>query len=394
MIPLKKENNQRRLAKNPFRWGNLFSINSTISKLYIEPTTQCNLQCRTCIRNSWEEQIGSMDMFVYRKLLSDLKTINSVNSIAFWGFGEPLAHPEITYMVALAHEMDLKTEIITNGHLLDGDMARDLMQAGLDTVVVSMDGTTQTSYANIRHGGDFQRVMENIRTLNILRAKMSRRNPSVGLEFVIMKSNINQLPDLAQSARSMDADFIVLTNLLPCTEDMKDEILYWISATSNYKGNRLRLNHDQMLPRLDLHREYLSPILELFKRLNMTMPEIRNVSQEEYCPFIQKGSAAITWAGDVSPCIALMHSYRCYILGREKLIKRYLVGNIAQEKIDAIWKKKNYRSFRDRVLKFDFAPCVQCGGCDFNEANEEDCIGNVHPVCGDCLWARNVLQCP
>jgi len=58
-----------------------------------------------------------MDMFVYRKLLSDLKTINSVNSIAFWGFGEPLAHPEITYMVALAHEMDLKTEIITNGHL-------------------------------------------------------------------------------------------------------------------------------------------------------------------------------------------------------------------------------------------------------------------------------------
>jgi len=379
-------------VKNLLRRFSLFPTEPPLSKLYIEPTTLCNLQCHTCIRNSWDEPIDSMDMNVYRKLLSDPKKVQTLNSIAFWGIGEPLAHPEIVNMVALAHKMCLKTEIITNGHLLDRDMAKGLIQAGLDTLVVSVDGTTQASYEAIRLGGNLLRVEENIRAINMLRAKLSRKNPDVGLEFVIMKSNIDQLPDLAQSARSMEADFIMLTNLLPCTEDMKGEILYWITATVDSDKERPRWSPELMLPRMDMHTKYLPPLLALLERLDRPMPEIIDIP-ENYCPFVQKGSAAITWSGDVSPCIALMHSYHCYILGREKLIKWYSVGNIAQEKMGDIWNKKSYRRFRDRVLKFDFSPCVRCGGCDYFETNEEDCFGNTHPVCGDCLWTKGVLLC-
>jgi MoaA/NifB/PqqE/SkfB family radical SAM enzyme len=387
-------NNRSKAAKEYLKRFSPFSVKPPLSKLYIEPTSQCNLQCRTCIRNSWDEPIGSMDINVYRKLLFDLKDFSTLDTIAFWGFGEPLAHPEIVNMVALAHEMGLKTEVITNGHLLDKDMANGFIQAGLDTIVVSVDGTTQESYEDVRLGGDLLRVEENIKTLNVLRAKMSRKNPDVGLEFVIMKSNIHQLPDLALRARSMEAGFIMLTNLLPCTEDMKDEILYWICATINEDEERSKWSQELMLPRMDLRPEYLNSLLELLKRLDRPMPAIKNIPSEYYCPFVQRGSAAITWSGDVSPCIALMHSYRCYILGREKLIKRYSAGNIAQEKFGDIWNKKNYQSFRDRVLKFDFSPCVQCSGCNYSETNEEDCFGNVHPVCGDCLWARSILLCP
>jgi MoaA/NifB/PqqE/SkfB family radical SAM enzyme len=390
----RKANNKGQPLKDPFRRVSLFSTKPPLSKLYIEPTTQCNLQCRTCIRNSWDEPIGSMDMTVYRKLLSDLKDFKTLNSIAFWGYGEPLAHPEIVNMVAEAHEIGLKTEVITNGHLIDNDTAKGFIQAGLDTLVVSVDGTTQMSYEDVRTGGDLSRVEENIRGLNELRAKMSGKKLNVGLEFVIMRSNINQLPDLAHKARSMKADFIMLTNLLPCTEDMKDEILYWISATINDVEERSKWSQELMLPRMDLRTEYLTPLLVLLKKLDRPMPGIRDIPQEYCCPFVQRGSAAITWSGDVSPCIALMHSYRCYILGREKFIKRYSVGNIAREKIGDIWKKKNYQDFRDRVLTFDFSPCVQCSGCTNSETNEEDCFGNTHPVCGDCLWARSVLLCP
>ncbi len=394
MNNIRKTNNQDQPLKDPLRRFSLFSTKPPLSKLYIEPTTQCNLQCRTCIRNSWDEPIGSMDMTVYRKLLSDLKDFKTLNTIAFWGYGEPLAHPEIVNMVAEAHEIGLKTEVITNGHLLDKDMAKGFIQAGLDTLVVSVDGTTQVSYEDVRIGGDLSRVEENIGALNELLAKMSGKKLNVGLEFVIMRSNINQLPDLAHKAHSMKADFIMLTNLLPCTEDMKDEILYWISATVNDVEERSKWSNELMLPRMDLRAEYLTPLLEFLKRLDRPMPAIRNIPQEYCCPFVQRGSAAIIWSGDVSPCIALMHSYRCYILGREKFIKRYSVGNIAHEKIGDIWNKKTYQSFRDRVLTFDFSPCVQCSGCSYSETNVEDCFGNVHPVCGDCLWARSVLLCP
>ncbi len=335
-----------------------------------------------------------MDMTIYRKLLSDLKDFKTLNTIAFWGYGEPLAHPEIVNMVAESHEIGLKTEVITNGHLIDKDTAKGFIQAGLDTLVVSVDGTNQASYEDVRIGGDLSRVEENIRGLNLLRAKMSGKKLDLGLEFVIMKSNIHQLPDLAHKAHSMKADFIMLTNLLPCTEDMKDEILYWISATINENEERPKWSQELMLPRMDFRTEYLTPLMEFLKRLDRPMPEIRDIPQEYCCPFVQRGSAAITWSGDVSPCIALMHSYRCYILGREKFIKRYSVGNIAQEKIGDIWNKNNYQNFRDRVLTFDFSPCVQCSGCSYSETNEEDCFGNAHPVCGDCLWARSVLLCP
>jgi MoaA/NifB/PqqE/SkfB family radical SAM enzyme len=335
-----------------------------------------------------------MDMAVYRKLLSDLKEFPTLNSISFWGIGEPLMHPEIVNMVSLAHEMGLKTEVITNGHLLNKDMASGFIHAGLDTLVVSVDGITQASYQAIRLGGNLLLVEENIRTLNMLRSMTSGNNPEVGLEFVVMRRNIDQLPDVADMARSMEASFIIVTNLLPCAEDMKEEILYWISAMAgNYKEHS-RCFPGLRLPRMDLRTKYLPPVLALLERLGKPMPEIKDVPEEDYCPFVQKGSAAVAWSGHVSPCIALMHSYRCYILGREKIIKRYSVGNIAQEKMGDIWNKESYREFRDRVLKFEFSPCIKCGGCYNCETNEEDCLGNTHPVCGDCLWANSVLLCP
>lgn len=103
---------------------------------------------------------------------------------------------------------------------------------------------------------------------------------------------------------------------------------------------------------------------------------------------------AVSWDGEVSPCVALMHSYKCYVLGREKNIRRYTLGNIAQQKVDKIWNSKEFQQFRKKVIEFDFSPCTSCGGCDFSESNEEDCFGNTFPVCGDCLWAQGVILCP
>lgn len=388
-------NNHYRQTKGLWGKFSLFSKKRPLTKIYIEPTTQCNLKCRTCIRNSWNETIGSMDMTIYRKLLFDLRAFPSLHTMAFWGIGEPLAHPEIVNMIALAHEMGLKTEVITNGHLLTRDVAKGLIEAGLDTLVVSLDGTTQTSYEVVRTGGNLMLVDENVREINMMRTRMHRKNPVVGLEFVMMRSNIGQIPDLAEKARILEAGFIILSNLLPCTEDMKDEILYWIPGTFGNEQKPSFFTPDLILPSMDMHDEYLSPLQSLVERLNRHMPEVRIMDNpEDDCPFIQKGSVAVTWAGDVSPCIPLMHSYQCYVLGRKKFIKRHLVGNVAQETMADIWNKDHYREFRKKVRKFDFSPCLHCGGCDYVETNEEDCLRNIHPVCGDCLWSKGILLCP
>ena len=34
----------------------------SLARVYIEPTSRCNLSCQMCIRNTWSEPMGDMDL--------------------------------------------------------------------------------------------------------------------------------------------------------------------------------------------------------------------------------------------------------------------------------------------------------------------------------------------
>lgn len=188
-----------------------------LSRLYIEPTNACNLNCRTCVRNSWQEPIGLMNIETYRKLIADLRKVPSLQKISFWGFGEPLLHPDIVEMVSLTKQLGVHTQMITNALLLDSNKAKGLVDAGLDSIVVSVDGTTSETNADIRSGADLDLVKKNINQLRDIRRMNPRFNPEIGIEFVVMRKNINELRNLRKIAYELGASFIVLTNLLPYT---------------------------------------------------------------------------------------------------------------------------------------------------------------------------------
>ena len=366
-----------------------------LTKVYVEPTTACNLRCRICVRNSWNEPVGSMEMATYRRLVDGLRGVPSLRTMAFWGFGEPLLHPDIVEMVALAKGLGAKTELITNGLLLDREMAEGLVMAGLNTLVVSVDGTSPESDPDIRSGADFRLVQENVEGLHAVRRANSRDNPEIGLEFVATRRNVSELPNLHRLAYSMEASFVVVTNVLPYTEEVKEEILYWLATVSSYSMARSKWSPEIVLPRIDAHRENLEPLLGLLRQGGVIDPlPRRSDGAEGYCRFVGEGAVAVAWDGEVSPCVALMHSYTCYVLRREKVIRRYTLGNVGREEITRIWDRDEYVQFRARVQQFDFSPCAHCGGCQLAESNEEDCFGNQFPVCGDCLWARGVILCP
>jgi len=104
---------------------------SHLAKVYIEPTSKCNLTCRTCIRNSWDEPIGQMTDSTFDRVIGGIQELDSSPSIFFGGFGEPLSHPKIVDMVARAKEISPKVELITTGMLLTEERSRSLHQAGL-----------------------------------------------------------------------------------------------------------------------------------------------------------------------------------------------------------------------------------------------------------------------
>jgi MoaA/NifB/PqqE/SkfB family radical SAM enzyme len=347
------------------------------------------------MRNTWDEPIGEMADATFDAILRGAKDMPSVRKLAFWGFGEPLMHPRIADMVRRADEAGYETELITNGLLLTPEVSESLIHAGLGTVVVSLDGVSQESHADIREGADLGLVQQNIRALNAARRRNARRNPELGIEFVAMKRNIADLKNLPSLARSLEAGFIIVTNVLPYSEGLKDEILYWLSAGDIYPATRSKWRPDVRLPRFDARPEILEHLrgLSSYISTNGARPGPGS-GIDGYCPFVWEGSVSVAWDGGVSPCVALMHSYTCYILDRAKKIRRHAVGNIGARRLSSIWNDEDFVRFRRRVRDFEFSPCVSCGGCDMAETNEEDCIGSTFPTCGDCLWARDILLCP
>lgn len=375
-------------------------------KIYVEPTNRCNLNCRICVRQNWTDEQGVMEIDTYEALIGSLSKTPTVDTIHFGGYGEPLLHPEIKRMIRMAKEVDRKTELITNGMLLSPSIAENLVDARLDTLIFSLEGLTPGTYEAVRQGASFKEFTEGIRSLSQAKAKKGRRRPQVGLEFIAMRDNIKDLQGMASFAAQVEASFVIINNLLPHTEEMKDQRLYnnWTvtappaNSYSAKRGLRTKAFPDPIqirLPKIQLNEESYLPLFKLLRLRSNEGPLFDSgMPRGTYCRFVNEGFLAIGWDGEVSPCLALMHSYGCYVLDRYKEIRRYSIGNIRRMGLQELWEAEDYARFRSRVQAFEFSPCAECGGCDLSEKNEEDCFGNSFPVCGDCLWARGILQCP
>jgi len=365
-----------------------------LTKVYIEPTSDCNLDCKTCVRHSWDEEMGHMDFDVYKKLIDDLKEYKHLKKISFWGIGEPTYHPQIAEMIKLASELGVQTQMITNALLLDEAKAEELLKAGLDSIVVSVDGTSPETMADIRSGADLEQVIKNVKNFRSLRDKM-KKDVEIGIEYVIMKSNVDELKDLRKLAFDLGASFIFLTNLLPYTESMTDEILYSFSISRSQPEQRTHHRPEIYLPPTDLREDIIKDIAAVGgKSSSISTTQVPFNPHRGYCKFVEDGSIAVNWRGEISPCIALMHTYDLYVRDREKHIEKYVLGNIAEEDLNSIWYSDEFKDFRKQVKEFPFSDCTQCSGCEMSKGNQEDCHGNEFPVCGDCLWARGVIQCP
>ncbi len=154
--------------------------------LDIEVTSRCNLRCTFCDKLPLlsKEQMGDMDFHLYRKIL-DEGTEGHLWAIKLSYRGEPLLHPRLADMVAYAKARGvLDVYFNTNGMLLTESMAHHLIDAGLDRISISMEGTDPQAFERERHGAKFHQILQNIDRLIELRRQCNCDHPKVRIQTV------------------------------------------------------------------------------------------------------------------------------------------------------------------------------------------------------------------
>ena len=374
-----------------------------LRKLYIEPTTKCNLNCKMCFRHTWfDEPMCDLPLEEYRYVLETMP--KSVETIFFGGMGEPLFHKEILEMIRLAAETGADVELLTNGTLLSETMINGIMDAGLTRLWISIDDleTDSSINANSHAGGDHSghnhsgKVLSNIRTLNKIRQKRLS-SISLGITFVAMKSNAHQLGKLPFFIAQHLVDEVNVSNISPTDEASQKELLY-TGLVNMYTGpGKGSVLPTVRMPYFDMNiPEAADGIRSLMSKQNFNLyfndqPVLRKTG---YCKFVREGMTFVRADGQVSPCMALLHNGYTYMHNIRRKISRCTFGSVKEQPLAEIWNSREYKAFRRKFDDFDFASCLYCGHCELFEENQEDCIGNTHPACGGCLWAEGVLSCP
>ncbi len=367
---------------------------SHLAKIYLEPTNRCNIQCRTCMRNTWDEPMGMMGPDTFDHILAGLSTLSFKPLIMVSGIGEPLAHPSTIEMVTRLKQAGCRVEMTTNGTLLTPERSRRLVAAGLDTLWVSLDGATTESYADVRLGAELANVVENLKRLRPMRKGMYHPMPELGIAFVAMKSNIRDLPQVIALGRSLGAHRFMVSNLLPYTTEMRGEVLYERTLKDIAYFSSIWLP-ELNLPKMDWNDLTRDAFFDALKSgCSVTFAGNRLSGANDVCTFIESGSMAIGWDGSVSPCPPLLHNHTSFLRQRKRTSLRHVVGNVAESSLIELWNDPGYVAYRDRVQGFAFPPCTFCGGCEMLDANAQDCLGNDFPACGACLWSQGVIQCP
>jgi len=365
-----------------------------LTKIYIEPTVACNLDCITCFRNGWEQPIGRMDDKTFGNILAGLEKLNPVPAVYFGGIGEPLSHHRTLEWVARVKAIGAKVEMITNGTLLNEKKSRQLIASGLDVLWVSIDGASPQTYADVRLGAELPEVIANLRRLVKMRKGGHFPQPEIGIAFVAMQRNIADLPKVIRLGISLGAKHFSVSNLQPATADMQAERLYTRTMRNIAYLPSTVLPYIS-LPKMDFDAKTQEALIQAFNSgCNVSFAGNNWGGANDVCNFVESGTMSIAWNGDVSPCWPLMHTHTSYLHDKPRVSKKHVIGSVNEQSLFDLWLSPHYQAYRERLHNFSFAPCTFCGGCDLSIANEEDCLGNTSPTCGGCLWAQGIIQCP
>ena len=353
-----------------------------------DTSTVCNLRCAFCtldlhIRKNLDAPKGielcKKQIWEYLPYASKIQPYLS---------GEPFAREDMWQVIEENDKfMDLypfkEVEFSTNGLLLDKKMRQRIIRSSITSLLISFNAATGETYKRIS-GGDFSRLVDNVRNLVLENKEAKNTKLRISLSYVLMRENVEELPEFIKIAHELDADSVQIWPLnsnsmgIEKRQMQSDFLFYYKQQSLIYYPN--------------LTKEKLEQAKELADKLNVIIGDLPAysfdfdgekdieypLSPQEFDKYIMQHNLEysrdfdgkkIRESNNFSKCYYPWESF--YILTDGSfapclhLIYKGGIGNIVDEGIQGAWNSERMQLLRKNIMAGKVDPLCRDTQCPF-----------------------------
>jgi radical SAM protein with 4Fe4S-binding SPASM domain len=161
----------------------------------IETVNACNARCPMCTIEDWNRHSPTMKDDLFDKLAAEISEhADEVIRVSLYRDGEPLLDKKLAERVEkLKRGGVCQVAISTNVSLLDSDRSRDLLEAGLDLIILSIDSLQKEIFEAIRVRLNFDEVLANALRFIELRNRL-RPTTQIWVRMIRQQLNYDEWP--------------------------------------------------------------------------------------------------------------------------------------------------------------------------------------------------------
>lgn len=305
-------------------------------KIELEHTTVCNKKCIFCEHTHWHEKSTSIGLEQFRRIIDPLPGLKWVN---ITGEGSSFLNREFVKMIEYARRRHLNVNFVDEFDFFEEDMARKVIELGLNSIYVSFDGATKKTYEKVKQGCSYDKALANIRRLLQLKAEMRSPFPVIHFRYIITTLNYHEMPEFIELISSLPnrgamarVEFVGLLTF-PGIEQ-------YYMPIDRIPEEIIRRTYENVLKhRINLH----------FSHASGKLPPITNCCAWAE-PYVLIG-------GEVISCCAIIMS------NRRQFLREHSFGNVYETSISAIWNSRKFRDFRQMVVNSGGQVPISCNEC-------------------------------
>jgi radical SAM protein with 4Fe4S-binding SPASM domain len=181
----------------------------------LETTQRCNLRCIHCAvseeNNNGAYAWQDLPTESFYKLLPVLTAHKPWVHLS--GHGETFLHPDFWEMLEATIHAGCRVRFQTNGTMLTREHAERIVKLGVELIVISVDAASNELFDKIRRRAKLERILANLAYLQEVKSRAGSSRPLLEFEFVAMRQNIHELPDVIALAAKYGAHLVGVTEL-------------------------------------------------------------------------------------------------------------------------------------------------------------------------------------